>query len=100
MCLVALASDLGTAPVWAWTQDVGGRHVGSVMGWANMWGNFGAALAPLIFTKIQDEYPKDPAAGWAMVFAVCAATQIVGAIAALGISSEQQIEGAMKRSDV
>lgn len=53
MCLVALASDLGTAPVWAWTQDVGGRHVGSVMGWANMWGNFGAALAPWIFTKIR-----------------------------------------------
>ncbi len=100
MCLVALASDLGTAPVWAWTQDVGGRHVGSVMGWANMWGNFGAALAPWIFTKIRGGYPDDPAAGWAVVFTVCAATQIVGAIAALGISSEQQIEGAMKRRDV
>ena len=26
--IVAFSTDLGTAPSWAFTQDVGGRHVG------------------------------------------------------------------------
>ncbi len=32
----------------AYGQDVGGEHVGSAVGWANMWGNFGAALSPVV----------------------------------------------------
>lgn len=91
MCLVAWASDFGTAPVWAWTQDVGGRHVGAVMGWANMWGNIGAALAPQIFQAIRAGTPENPAAGWAIAFGVCASTQIIGALAAIGVSSAKQV---------
>lgn len=93
MCLVAWASDFGTAPVWAWTQDVGGRHVGAVMGWANMWGNIGAALAPQIFQAIRAGTPDNPAAGWAFAFGVCASTQIIGALAAIGVSSAKQVGG-------
>lgn len=49
--LVAFATDLGTGSIWAFNQDVGGRNVGSILGWSNMWGNLGAAAAPpfLIF---------------------------------------------------
>jgi len=93
MCLVAWAGDFGTAPVWAWSQDVGGRHVGALLGWANMWGNLGAAVAPIVIQKIQSQYqtPENPAAGWAVVFAVCASTQVIGAIAAMFVSSSQPI---------
>ena len=41
---VAFATDLGTPALWAYVQDAGGRYVGSVLGWGNMWGNLGAAL--------------------------------------------------------
>lgn len=49
--LVAFATDLGTGSIWAFNQDIGGRNVGSILGWSNMWGNLGAAAAPpfLIF---------------------------------------------------
>jgi MFS family permease len=93
MCIVACATDLGTAPVWAWGQDVGGRHVGAVIGWANMWGNFGAALAPVIIIRIRDAYPDQISVGWDMVFIVCAATQLLAAIAALGIDARRPISG-------
>jgi ACS family glucarate transporter-like MFS transporter len=93
MCLVAWAGDFGTAPVWAWSQDVGGRHVGALLGWANMWGNLGAAVAPIVIQKIQKacETEANPAAGWTVVFAVCASTQVIGAIAAMFVSSSKAV---------
>ncbi|MBX9581419.1 MAG: MFS transporter, partial [Gemmataceae bacterium] len=90
MVLVAWATDAGTAPVWAWGQDVGGRHVGAVIGWANMWGNFGAAVAPMAFVRIRGAF-DDPAAGWNAVFLLCACTQVVAAAAALGIDARRPI---------
>src|SRR5207244_2734331 len=56
MCVVAWATDMGTAPMWAYGQDVGGRYVGATIGWANMWGNFGAAVAPEVFVSVRDLY--------------------------------------------
>ncbi len=52
LALVGLATDLGTPACWAFGQDVGGRHVGSAVGWSNMWGNFGAALSPVVLGTI------------------------------------------------
>lgn len=91
MCLVAWAGDFGTAPVWAWSQDVGGRHVGSLLGWANMWGNLGAAVAPIVIQRILSAHKDDPAAGWAIVFGVSAGTQVIGAVAAMFVSSARQV---------
>lgn len=93
MCVVAWATDVGTAPVWAYAQDVGGRHVGAVIGWANMWGNVGAAVAPMVLVRVKDAYPEDPAAGWGAAFLVCAATQLVAAAAALGINAAKPVRG-------
>src|SRR5262249_16888607 len=52
LCVVAVSTDLGTSSVWAFCQDIGGRHVGSVLGWGNMWGNVGAAVSPLALNLI------------------------------------------------
>jgi len=41
--------DLGIPAIWAFAQDVGGRSVGAVLAWGNMFGNLGAAVAPLIY---------------------------------------------------
>lgn len=89
VCFVCMsfATDLGTPACWAFSQDVGGKHVGSVLGWANMWGNFGAALSPIFFGKILGAF-ESTTVGWQVVFAVCCGLNILAAFASLGISSK------------
>jgi ACS family glucarate transporter-like MFS transporter len=92
MCLVAAATDMGNPAFWAYCQDVGGKYVGSVVGWGNMWGNLGAAIAPQLFILIKSYHPDDPQAGWASVFLVCAVVQVIGAVAAMGIDATHPIK--------
>jgi ACS family glucarate transporter-like MFS transporter len=93
-CVVAVATDLGTASVWAYMQDVGGRHVGSVLGWGNMWGNLGAAVAPVALTAVV------AAGGWEACFLACAAAFLVAGVTALGVDSRIPVvaEGAPEGS--
>jgi nitrate/nitrite transporter NarK len=91
MCLVALASDLGTAPVWAWTQDVGGRHVGSVMGWANMWGNFGASASSKVVPMML-LYGASSGSGQSLVFVTCACAFFIAGCAALGMDATKPLQ--------
>ncbi len=48
LALVAICQDFGMPAVWAFAQDTGGEQVGPVLGWGNMWGNFGAGVAPFV----------------------------------------------------
>jgi hypothetical protein len=41
LSLVAVSVDIGVPSVWVFMQDVGGKYTASVLGWGNMWGNFG-----------------------------------------------------------
>lgn len=81
LCLVAVATDLGTASVWAFKQDIGGKHVGSVLGWGNMWGNFGAFVSPIALGWI---IGKDR---WDLGFVACACAFAVAGVAALGVDA-------------
>jgi MFS family permease len=92
LCLivVGLATDLGTPACWAFGQDVGGRHVGSAVGWANMWGNFGAALSPKLFGLIVGA-ASTAAVGWQTAFATCAAINLIAAIGALGVNATRPL---------
>ncbi len=86
-CVVALATDLGIGAVWAFQQDVGGRHVGSVLGWGNMWGNFGAALSPLLLNWLV----KESGWGWSAAFLACATAFLISGLAAIGIDATKPI---------
>jgi len=44
MILIAFTIDFGLGASWASYQDIGGRHVASVLGVGNMCGNLGAAI--------------------------------------------------------
>jgi MFS family permease len=90
LALVGLATDLGTPACWAYGQDIGGSHVGSVVGWSNMWGNFGAALSPVILGGIVAQFTS-VSAGWHVAFASCAALNILAAVAALGINASRPL---------
>jgi len=85
MVLVSFATDLGTPAFWAYCQDVGGRHVGSVLGWMNMWGNFGAALSPYLFGFLVNR------GQWNLMFVFCALAFLVSAVAALGVDASRPI---------
>lgn len=80
--LVALATDVGTPSVWAFKQDVGGRYVGSILGWGNMWGNFGAALSPHLLDGLVERWQN-----WDAAFLACAAAFFISGLAALGVNA-------------
>lgn len=87
LAAVTVAVDLGTASVWAYMQDVGGRYVGSVLGWGNMWGAVGAAVSPLVISAEIGH----PALGWEAAFLTCAAAFLVSGLAALGVDARVPI---------
>ena len=48
MAVMAVTTDIAVPTVWAFSQDIGGRHAGAALGFSNMWGNMGAALSPVV----------------------------------------------------
>ena len=91
LAMVGFATDLGIAACWSYAQDVGGKHVGSVLGWSNMWGNFGAALSPTIFGAIVGSF-LEAGTGWTAAFAFCAVLNVVAGIAAIGVSASKPLQ--------
>ncbi|GAB4138472.1 MAG: hypothetical protein Tsb009_06650 [Planctomycetaceae bacterium] len=81
MSVVAFSTDLGTASGWAFTQDVGGKYVGSVLGWGNMWGNLGATISPILLAWVFSTYD------YQTMFMVCAGAFVVAGICGLGIDA-------------
>ncbi len=81
LAVVAFSVDLGTPALWAFMQDAGGRNVGSVLGWGNMWGNMGAAVAIRVLAWIAG------ASGWNDVFLTCAAAFFVSGVSALFVDA-------------
>lgn len=90
LAVVGLATDLGTPACWAFGQDVGGRFVASAVGWANMWGNFGAALSPVFFGMFSSQGVTD----WNMAFYACAGVNAVAAVVSLGMNASKPLQPA------
>lgn len=86
MSVVAFSTDLGTASGWAYTQDVGGKYVGSVLGWGNMWGNLGATVSPILLAFVFTNY------GFDVMFQVCAGAFVVAGVCGLGIDATIPID--------
>ncbi|AMV19373.1 MFS transporter [Planctomyces sp. SH-PL14] len=76
LTVFAFTTDMGIPATWGFAQDTGGKHVGSVLGWGNMWGNIGAGLAPLIAVQIRENWSY----GWDAVFFVNAGAFVLAAV--------------------
>ncbi len=87
--LVAFSTDMGTPATWAYCQDVGGRYVGSILGWGNMWGNLGAAVSPLVYDYFLGENPG--LGDWNAMFLVCALAFVFAGLCGLGIDASKPI---------
>ncbi len=90
LSIVALGTDLGTPSMWAFCLDVGGKHVGTVLGWGNMFGNLGAAISPIILGWVSRTFD------WNGMFLACAASAVLGGILALFIDATQPVVPADK----
>jgi ACS family glucarate transporter-like MFS transporter len=84
--------DFALGAMWATYQDIGGRWSGTVLGWANMCGNIGAACAASLVPRLADHF------GWPSVFAFSAAAYTLGALAWLGVDPRRAIRLARQTS--
>lgn len=89
MSFSTFCCDLGVPAIWAYSQDVGGKYTASVMGWSNMFGNFGAAFAPLIYNLVLGETPS--ITEWNSLFLVCAGMFFLSGCCALVLDSTKPI---------
>jgi len=86
MALMAVSVDLGVPATWAYAQDVGGKYTGSILGWGNMWGNFGAALSPIVLDRL-----IGAEGNWHLVFMACAGMLFISGLASLGIDATKRV---------
>lgn len=91
--VVSFTNDVGNPSSWAYKQDVGGEDVGSIHGWANMWGNLGATVSPLLLQYVIKNF------GWDYAFMTCAGGFLLAAVAALGVDARIPIVPKEKEND-
>ena len=94
---VAFFSDLGLPAIWAFNMDVGGRNVGFVLGWGNMWGNLGAALSPIILNMVVTHFVEQGETlkfAWDAVFITCGIVFVLIGIVSLGVDATQRLDTA------
>jgi MFS family permease len=92
-CVIAAAVDVGVPAIWAFAQDIGGRHTGAALGWANMWGNFGAGLCPVLLGWVQRTFTDlaGPDVGWQAMFVTCAGAFSLAAVAGCELDSTKTL---------
>lgn len=87
--LVAFFTDAGLPAVWAAMQDLGGRYTAPVFGWANMWGNIGAALSPVVIAWINRRLDHD--GDWNEALYFCALAYVISGLLCLGIQAHRPV---------
>lgn len=86
--LMAFCTDAGIPATWAFAQDVGGKQIAPILGWGNMWGNFGAALQPQIIAFVNR---WDTNGDYHEAFLISAAAFALAGVMALGINAARPI---------
>ncbi len=88
-CLIYFSVDLGQSAFWAYAQDAGGKYVGSVLGWGNMWGNLGAAFGPLLYNYLLGENPT--VAEWNNLFWLGLIAFVFAGVATFGLDASKPV---------
>ncbi len=86
---LAMFVDMGMPAMWAVIQDISGKHQAQLFGWGNMWGNFGAALQPVLVGWILTNYDTNHDYQEAMLF--CAGSLMLSIVLAFGIDARKPV---------
>lgn len=92
LAFMAVCQDFGIAATWAFAQDTAGKQVGAVLGWANMWGNFGAGLAIIMTGRIAELI------GWDAAFYAIALAFALSGLTGLLANASQNLFPATEES--
>ncbi len=87
--LVTFFTDLGLPAMWTFMQDVSGRYQAQLFGWGNMWGNFGAAIMPVLFSAVLKAFDTNHdfhEGVW-----LCAAAFVLAGTSALFVNAEKPV---------
>ena len=84
--------DFALGGLWASFQDIGGRYAGTVLGFANMCGNLGAAFAASMIGRLVESY------GWPAAFAMGAGAYAIAAVGWLGVDPRHKIHASESSS--
>jgi MFS family permease len=92
--LAAFFGDIGLPAMWTTMQDISGKNQAQLFGWSNMWGNFGAAIMPMLFTLVLKSYDTNHdfhEGVW-----MCATAFVLAGVFALFVNAEKPViqEGA------
>ena len=75
LVVASFFGDFALGAMWATFQDIGGPFSGTVLGWANMCGNIGAACAISVIGRLVERY------GWSATFIMASGAYLIGALA-------------------
>ncbi len=86
---VAFCTDFALPATWTTMQDISGRHQAQIFGWSNMWGNFGAAVQPLLMAWVLLRFDTQHNYHAGMIFS--AMVMFLCGVIALGINPQQKV---------
>lgn len=87
--LVAFFGDIGLPAMWTTMQDISGKYQAQLFGWSNMWGNLGAAIMPMLFSVVRENFDtnQDYHEGvW-----MCAGAFVLAGVFALFVNAEKPV---------
>jgi MFS family permease len=87
--MVAFFGDFGLPAMWTTMQDISGKYQAQLFGWSNMWGNFGAAIMPLLFTAVLKAFDTNHdfhEGVW-----LCAVAFVLAGVFALFVNAEKPV---------
>lgn len=87
--LATFFADFGLPALWTTMQDISGRRQAQLFGWSNMWGNFGAAIQPVLFTLVLKNF--DTNHDYHEGVWLCAAAFVAAGLFALKVDAEKPV---------
>ncbi len=88
--MAAFSTDFGLPALWAGLQEMCGRHPPPLFGWANMWGNLGAAIGIWVLPWVIQT--MDHNGDWKEGLVFCAVAFVVSGLFCLGFNAEKRME--------
>lgn len=87
--LAAFSTDSGLPALWAGLQEMCGKHTPPLFGWANMWGNMGAAIGIWVLPVLIKNW--DANGDWREGLIFCASAFVLSGIFCLGFNPEKRM---------